>query len=92
MSSVAVKAKGVTGRVGGGLLGRREEYAFCPQDGFFFRPLYTEGKCPLCGEEAPEGTPSLPLLMRFDRFRFGMTVLVGVWLVMSALVLVVYFD
>lgn len=94
--SVAVKSAlgGAAGRVRSGLRGRSEHYAFCPQDGFFFRPLYTGGTCPLCGEAVADGAgaESLPLLMRFDRFRFGMTVLVAVWIVMSALVLVVYFD
>lgn len=92
--SVAVKSAlgGAAGRVRAGLRGRGEHYALCPQDGFFFRPLYTDGKCPLCGEVIADESSRLPLLMRFDRFRFGMTMLVAVWIVMSALVLVVYFG
>jgi hypothetical protein len=70
---------------------RRDQYALCPEDGFWFRPLYTGGKCPLCGEPAPGGEPSLPLLLRIDRFWLGMATLVLCSLAMAALVLFTYF-
>lgn len=70
----------------------RDSYAFCPEDRFWFRPLYTAGKCPLCGEAAAEGAPPLPLLVRFDRFWVGMGALTLVSLGMSALVLYMYFK
>jgi hypothetical protein len=70
---------------------RRERYALCPRDGFSFRPLYTQGKCPLCGEPAPGGEPSLPLLLRIDRFWLGMAALVLSSLAMAVLVLLMYF-
>ena len=70
---------------------RQEQYALCPQDGFWFRPLYTGGKCPLCGEAAPNGEQSLPLLLRVDRFGLGLAALVITSVAMAALVLVMYF-
>jgi hypothetical protein len=70
---------------------RRDHYAVCPEDGFSFRPLYTGGRCPLCGEPAPGGEPSLPLLLRVDRFWLGMAALVVSSVAMAALVLYMYF-
>jgi hypothetical protein len=70
---------------------RHDRYALCPEDGFWFRPLYTGGKCPLCGEPAPGGEPSLPLLLRIDRFWLGMGALALSSLAMAALVLFTYF-
>ena len=29
---------------------RHDGYVLCAEDGFWFRPTYTAGKCPLCGE------------------------------------------
>lgn len=78
------------------LLGRsrdeRDEYAFCAVDGFWFRPSYTDGRCPLCGEIVPGGAGQLPLLIRADRFVLGMAAVALVSLGMSALVLVMYFQ
>jgi hypothetical protein len=71
---------------------RRDGYAFCPEDGFWFRPSYTEGICPLCGEAVPGGAPALPLLGRMDRSWLGMAVLALESLVMLALVLFLYFN
>jgi hypothetical protein len=77
----------------GRLRGHRESYAVCPEDGFVFRPLYTDGRCPLCGEEAIEdGSSRLPLLVRFDRFRLGLALLILASLAMCILVLVMYFQ
>jgi rRNA maturation protein Nop10 len=92
VSAVLKPPRATVGRVRARLRGRPEPYAFCPNDGFFFRPLYTDGKCPLCGEEAVEAAPALPLLMRFDRFRLGMALLALVSVAMSTLVLVMYFS
>jgi hypothetical protein len=69
----------------------RDGYAFCSKDGFWFRPAYTEGKCPLCGMVAPGGAPPLPLLRRMDRSWFGVGVLALESLGMLALVLFMYF-
>ena len=33
---------------------RGDEYVLCPEDGSWFRPLYTDGMCPLCGEPVSE--------------------------------------
>jgi hypothetical protein len=80
----------------GRLLGRprrrgdRDGYAFCSEDGFWFRPAYTDGKCPLCGEFAP--APRLPLLLRSDRSWLPMVVLTLESLGMLALVLLMYFK
>jgi len=70
---------------------RGEGYACCPNDGFWFRPAYTEGKCPLCGEAAPGGAPPPPLLGRFDRSWLGAAGLALESLGMLALVLFMYF-
>jgi hypothetical protein len=67
-------------------------YALCPNDRFWFRPAYTEGRCPLCGEVAPGGEPPLPLLLRLDGFSLGLVLVALVSLGMSALVLAMYFQ
>jgi hypothetical protein len=72
--------------------GRRDDYACCANDGFWFRPSYTEGKCPLCGEVAPGGAPPLPRLLRTDRSWLGMAALALESLGMLALVLFMYFK
>ena len=69
---------------------RAEGYAFCPTDGFWFRPAYTEGKCPLCGELAPGGAAPPPLWA--DRSWFGVGLLAFESLVMLAVVLFMYFS
>jgi hypothetical protein len=71
---------------------RTDGYAFCAEDGFWFRPAYTEGKCPLCGEVAPGGAPPLPLLRRMDRSWLGMAGLALESLAMLGLVLFMYFK
>jgi hypothetical protein len=70
----------------------RDGYAFCAEDRFWFRPAYTEGKCPLCGAVAPGGAPPLPLVRRLDRSWFGMAGLALESLCMLALVLFMYFK
>jgi hypothetical protein len=69
-----------------------EGYVLCPEDAFWFRPAYTDGKCPLCGEVAPGGAPTPPLLARLDRAWLGLAALALVSVGMSALVLVMYFG
>jgi hypothetical protein len=69
----------------------RDDYAFCSEDGFWFRPAYTDGRCPLCGKVAPGGAPPLPLLRRLDRSLLGMAGLAVESLGMLALVLFMYF-
>ena len=32
-------------------LRQKDSYVRCEQDSFWFRPLYTDGKCPVCGSE-----------------------------------------
>jgi hypothetical protein len=81
---VSVAVRSVLGR-------RHDHYALCPQDGLWFRPLYTEGKCPLCGEAAPGEEQALPLLLRIDRFGLGLAALALSSLAMAALVLFTYF-
>jgi len=68
--------------------GRRDDYALCPEDGFWFRPSSTEGKCPLCGVAAPGGSS---LVRGMDRSRLGLAGLALQSLAMPALVLVMYF-
>jgi len=69
----------------------RDEYVLCPEDGAWFRPLYTDGMCPLCGEPVAEEERGLPLLLRLDGFRIGVGALVISSLGMCALVLYTYF-
>ena len=68
-----------------------DEYAFCPQDRYWFRPSYTEGKCPLCGAVAPGGAPPPPLFVRMDKSWLGLGLFALVSVGMSALVLFMYF-
>jgi hypothetical protein len=68
------------------------DYALCPEDGFWFRPSYTDGRCPLCGEAAPGGGHAAPLLRRMDRSWLGMAGLALESLVMLAFVLFAYFH
>jgi hypothetical protein len=72
--------------------GRRDTYVLCAEDGHWFRPSYTEGKCPLCGKTAPGGAPPLPFLRRMDRSWFGLAGLALESLGMLALVLFMYFK
>ena len=71
---------------------RHDEYAFCAVDGYWFRPAYTAGKCPLCAAVAPGGAPPPPLLVRMDRSWLGVALFTLVSLGMSALVLFTYFE
>ena len=91
MSSVGRTLSGAAGRLLARPQERRDEYAFCPEDSFWFRPAYTEGRCPLCGVVAPGGAPPLPLLRRLDRSWMGMAWLALESLAMLALVLFMYF-
>ena len=92
MSSVGTAVSGAVGRLLARPRRRRDDYAFCSEDAFWFRPAYTDGKCPLCGEVAPAGAPPLPLLLRSDRSWLGMTFLALESLGMLALVLLMYFK
>ena len=91
MSSVGRALSGAAGRLRARPHGRHDDYAFCSEDGFWFRPSYTEGRCPLCGKVAPGGAPPLPRLRRMDRSWFGMAGLALESLGMLALVLFMYF-
>jgi len=74
------------------LRGRGDDYVLCPEDGSWFRPLYTDGRCPLCGEPVADEVRELPLLLRLDGFRIGIGALVVTSLGMGALVLYTYFS
>jgi hypothetical protein len=71
---------------------RSDGYVLCPEDGFWFRPAYTDGRCPLCGEAAPSGAQPTSLVRRLDLDRswFGMAGLAVESLLMLTLVLVMY--
>jgi hypothetical protein len=92
VSSVGSAVSGAAGRLLARPRGRRDEYAFCPEDGYWFRPTYTEGKCPLCGKVVPGGAPPPPLLARIDRSWLGLALLALESLGMMALVLFMYFE
>jgi hypothetical protein len=91
VNSVARTVTGAAGRLRPRPREHRDGYACCSNDGFWFRPAYTDGKCPLCGEVAPGGAPPLPLLRRMDRSWLGMAGLALESLGMLALVLFMYF-
>lgn len=67
-------------------------YAFCAEDQFWFRPGYTEGRCPLCGEPAQGDVRALPLLRQIDRSALGVAGLALLSVAMLVLVLVLYFK
>jgi hypothetical protein len=90
-AAVAVGGSIVSVAVKSFLRGRHDHYALCPQDRQWFPPLYTEGKCPLCGEATPGEEESLPLLLRVDRFDLGLAALAVSSLAMVVLVLFMYF-
>jgi hypothetical protein len=71
---------------------RQEGYVLCAEDGFWFRPAYTEGKCPLCGTVAVGGTAVQPRWRRLDRSMLGVAGLAAESLVMLTLVLFMYFE
>ena len=89
VSSTAVRMRGLGRGLG---LRRGDQYVLCPVDGAWFRPLYTDGMCPLCGEPIAEEALGLPLPMRIDGFALGMGALVLSSLAMCALVLYTYFT
>jgi hypothetical protein len=91
MSSVGKAVSVAAGRVLPRPRSRTEGYAFCAADSFWFRPAYTDGRCPLCGEVAPAGAGSLPRLARVDRSWLGVGALAVESLVMVGLVLYLYF-
>jgi hypothetical protein len=67
-------------------------YAHCPADNLWFRPAYTEGRCPLCGEPAPADAAALPPWRQIDRSALGVASLALLSLVMLILVLFLYFS
>ena len=91
MSSVGRAVSGAAGRVLPRPRARTDGYAFCPDDRYWFRPSYTDGKCPLCGEVAPAGASSTSRLARIDRSWLGIGGLALESLAMVGLVLFMYF-
>lgn len=91
MSSLGRAVVGAARRLPSRAQERRDEYVLCSEDGFWFRPAYTDGKCPLCGKVAPGGAPPAPLLRRMDRSWFGMAGLALESVAMLALVLFMFF-
>lgn len=92
MTGVGRAVSGVAGRLRARSHAPHEEYAFCADDRFWFRPAYTDGKCPLCGKVAPGGAAPPPLLARMDRSWFGLGLLALESVAMMALVLFMYFQ
>ena len=92
MNGVVASVRGAVTRMLPRPRERDEGFAFCREDAFWFRPAYTEGKCPLCGEVAPGGVPELPLLLRADRSWLGLAGLAVESLGMLALVMFMYFH
>jgi hypothetical protein len=67
---------------------RREPQAVCPVDDWAFTPRDTDGRCPLCGWEAPPGGE--PAGHRGDWFWAGMGILLAVSVAMGVLVVLTY--
>lgn len=91
MIGIGRTVSGAAGRLFARPEARHEGYAFCSQDGFWFRPAYTEGKCPLCGTVALGGAPP-PRWRQLDRSWFGVAALALESAVMLGLVLFMYFG
>ena len=91
MSSVTRTVSGFADRLIPRAHARYDDYVLCPEDSFWYRPAYTEGRCPLCGEVSPTGVPQMPLLRRMDRSWFGVAALALESVAMLALVLVMYY-
>lgn len=68
----------------------RDAQVVCPTDSWPFRPAYTEGRCPLCGWEAPGTVVRLPLSRRIDSFAWMALSLIALSVVMLVLVVVLY--
>jgi hypothetical protein len=66
----------------------REPQVVCPVDDWAFTPRYTEGRCPLCGWEAPAGAEAAG--SGGDWFWAGMAILVAVSVTMGVLVVLAY--
>ena len=92
MSTVVRNVSGAAGRLLARPQARHDDYAFCKEDAYWFRPAYTSGKCPLCGVVALGGAPPPPLLARIDRSWLGLASFVLLSIGMSILVLVMYFS
>jgi hypothetical protein len=92
VSTVGRAVSGAAGRLLARPRERGDEYVLCLEDGYWFRPAYTAGKCPLCGAIAPGGAPPPPRLVRMDRSWLGVALFTLVSLGMSALVLFTYFE
>ena len=90
IAAIASKPSAAFARIGNALGRRRDRYAYCPTDEHWFRPLYTEGNCPLCGRAASE-VPPTPLLMRMDRFTAAVAAMAVVSVAMGVLVVITYF-
>jgi hypothetical protein len=67
-------------------------YVLCAEDGYWFRPAYTDGKCPLCGETARGGAPPPPLVARIDGALLGLAAFSLLSFGMTALVMFIYFG
>jgi hypothetical protein len=91
VSSVGRVVSSAAGRLRARPQADRAGYAFCATDNFWFRPAYTDGRCPLCGAVAPGGVPPLPLSRRLDRSWLGIAGLALESLAMLILVLFMYF-
>ena len=91
MSSVGRVVSGAAGRLRVRPQAPGDGYAFCADDSFWFRPAYTSGRCPLCGQVATGGAPPPPRSRRIDRSSLGLAGLALESLVMLALVLFMYF-
>lgn len=92
MTAGVESVRGAAARWRARLHRRGDGYAFCPHDAFWFRPLYTGGACPLCGETVGDGAARPSLLVRADRFWIGMGALALASVGMCVLVLLAYFS
>jgi hypothetical protein len=74
---------------GGRFRRHAEPQAICPIDDWAFTPRYTEGRCPLCGWQAP-GAEELAARAGRDWFWPAIAVLLVVSVVMGVLVVLTY--
>jgi hypothetical protein len=67
-----------------------ETKVVCPIDQWAFRPRYTDGRCPICGWEAPSSVVRLPFSRRMDAFGWMLIAFGVASVVMLILVSVAY--
>jgi len=91
VSTIGKTVREAAGRLRARPQQQRDGYAFCAADSFWFRPAYTDGRCPLCGAVAAGGAPPVRRRLLMDRSWLGLAGLVLESVAMLVLVLFMYY-